>query len=171
MREIIGDYEAFVSKTNEGLAKVGIEHGELAMLDHICYRVETLVRYKELLKILGGKALLLGEAEISGRMIATFELSEPLEAGGWRIPYLELPQPKGGSPYVEGLEHAEFVVIGSLLGFQARHSKLPFNTKALNRVFNPELGLKKEGLSVKFHETQLGAVVGIENRLREKVSG
>lgn len=167
MKQVIGDYETFVQKTNESLVEAGIKRSELAMLDHICYRVETLARYKELLKLLGGKALLLGEAKISGRMIATFEFAEPLGADGWRIPYLELPQPKDGSPYPEGLEHAEFVVVGSLERFLERHHALPFVTTGLGKTLNPEIGLKQEGLSVKFHEAQLGAVIGIEDRLEK----
>jgi predicted metalloenzyme YecM len=167
MKQIIGDYEAFVRQTNEGLRRVGIKLDELAMLDHICYRVETLERYQEMLRLLGGRALLLGEAEISNRLIATFEFEEPLKIDGWRVPYLELPQPKAGSPYAEGLEHAEFVVVKSLRRFQAEHSELPFATGEMRKPVNPGLGLrlKQHHLSVKFHEQPLGAVVRIEQKL------
>ncbi len=165
MKQIIGDYEAFINKTNSGLKATGIDRSELAMCDHLCYRVETLERYEEMSQLLSEKAISLGEAEVSGRMIATFEFIELLEAGGWRIPYLELPQPKGGSPYLEGLEHAEFVVIGNLERFQQRHSELPFNTKGMSKKINAELGLKTGDLSVKFHMQQLGAVIEIEKRL------
>lgn len=166
MKELIGDYEPFVENIGQGLKQVGIDRDELSMMDHICYRVETNGRYYEMLSELAKRAILLGENEISGRMIATFEFHDYLEVDGWRIPYLELPQPKEGSPYPEGLEHAELVVVGSLEAFRARHDELDFDDKGMSKAINPELGLKTAGMSVKFHEQQLGAVVRIEERLK-----
>ncbi len=165
MKEIIGDYEAFIGGIGKGLVAAGIDRSELAMMDHICYRVDTLERYDELLSILSDTAILLGEAIVSGRKIATFELREYIEFDGWTVPYLELPQPKDGSPYPEGLEHAELVVIGGLDRFAERHSDLAFDAKGMIKEVNPELGLKTDLLSVKFHEQPLGAVVRIEQRL------
>lgn len=165
MKELLGDYELFVSGIGAGLAAAGIDRSELAMMDHICYRVETQDRYDELLSKFGSFAVLLGEAEISGRRIATFELNEYISVDGWTVPYLELPEPKEGSPYTEGLEHAELVTIGGLERFAERHKDLKFDTKGLGKDINPELGLKTDLLSVKFHEQPLGAVVRIEQRL------
>lgn len=42
---------------------------------------------------------------------------------------------------------------------------MPYDHKGMSKTVNPELGLKYEGISVKFHEQQLGAVVRIEDRL------
>lgn len=166
MKDLIGDYEPFVRNISQGLRQVGIHKRELSMMDHICYRVETNARYHEMLGEIAKRAKLLGENKISGRMIATFEFHDYLEVDGWRIPYLELPQPKEGSPYPEGLEHAELVVVGSLDAFRARHTSLDFDEKGMGKTINPELGLKTAGMSVKFHEQQLGAVVRIEERLK-----
>jgi len=165
MKDLIGDYEAFVDNVNQGLARCGIGRSELAMMDHICYRVETNERYDEMKRKMGERAVLLGETEISGRLIATFECTTPLEVDGWRIPCIELPQPKDGSPYPEGLEHAELVTVSGLDLFESQHAGLPFNHAGMSKKINPELGLKHEGISVKFHEQPLGAVVRIENRL------
>jgi predicted metalloenzyme YecM len=165
MKEIIGDYEAFIRNIGAGLTASGIERSELSMMDHLCYRVETQARYDELLRVLRAAAILLGEAVVSGRKIATFELHEYFKVDGWTVPYLELPEPKEGAPYPEGLEHAELVVIGGLDRFAEKHSDLVFDTKGMSKVINPELGLKTDVLSVKFHEQPLGAVVRIEQRL------
>lgn len=165
MKELLGDYEAFVGGIGPGLAAYGIDRSELAMMDHVCYRVETEARYEELLDEIGTFAVLLGVAEVAGRNIATFEFDEYITADGWTVPYLELPEPKPGSPYAEGLEHAELVVIGGLDRFARRHKDLPFDTKGMGKDINPELGLKTDSLSVKFHEQPLGAVVRIEQRL------
>ena len=108
---------------------------------------------------------MIGEVKVSGRPIATFEFDEPLKAAGWRVPYLELPAPKPGSVYSEGLEHCELVVIGALDKFAKRYVDLPFDHKGMKKLINPELGLKTDYMSVKFHEQPLGAVVRIEQRL------
>ncbi len=164
-RGIIGDYETFIEKVDAGLKRLGIWRCELSMMDHVCYRVETSERYHEMLKEAETIGILLGESDINGRPIATFELDDYLEAAGWTVPYLELPAPKEGSPYVEGLEHVELVVVGSLDRFVRRHSDLPFTYGGIGKSINPEARLKTQGLSVKFHEQQLGAVVRIEKQL------
>lgn len=163
--ELLGDYETFISAIDAGLARLGISRSELSMMDHICYRVETDERYQELLEKFTKLGTLLGENEVNGRKITTFEFDKYLKAAGWTVPYLELPAPKKDSPYSEGLEHVELVVIGSLQRFMDRHKELPFSSKGMNKLINPEAGLKGEGISVKFHEQQLGAVVRIEKQL------
>lgn len=165
MHKILGDCERFISRTSRGLSLIGIDRSELAMMDHLCYRVETDGRYEEMFQRLTEIASHLGSASINGRTIATFELHDYLEVDGWIVPCIELPAPKEESPYPEGLEHAEFVIIGGLERFAEKHAQLPFNRKGMLKDLNPELGLKVNGLSVKFHEQPLGAVVRIEQRL------
>lgn len=165
MKELLGDYEAFIRAIDDGLAILGITKDELSMMDHICYRVETKSRYDELLEEFKTIGILLGESMINGRPIATFELHEYIRAAGWTVPFLELPAPKEGSSYVEGLEHVELVVVGSLERFLKRHENLPFSYGGMGKSINPEAGLKTAGISVKFHEQQLGAVVRIEKQL------
>ena len=164
-RGIIGDYEAFITNIDAGLAQLGIGRDEISMMDHVCYRVETLEKYQAMLVRCAEIGTLLGESDINGRPIATFELGDYLQVAGWTVPYLELPAPKESSPYAEGLEHAELVVTGGLERFLKRHSKLPFTYDGMGKSINPEAGLKTEGISVKFHEQQLGAVVRIEQQL------
>lgn len=165
VKEIIGDYTGFIKSVDQGLTRIGIDKSEISMIDHICYRVETNERYQEMLGRCSEIGRLLGESEINGRLIATFEFYQYVSVAGWTVPYLELPAPKEGSEYSEGLEHAELVVVGSLEYFINRHTDLTFKTAGMGKSINPELGLKKDGLSVKFHEQQLGAVVRIEQHL------
>lgn len=168
MKQILGDYETKIALINECLEKNGIGKSELAMLDHLVYRVETMERYEVIKARLAQVAQLVGENSVVGRPIAVFELYEYLSVHGWTIPYIELPAPKAGSSYVEGLEHAAFVVIGSLDTFRERHSDLTWIDKTQNRPLNPELGIKNSGQSLKFHEQALGAVVRIEQRLQSE---
>lgn len=130
------------------------------MLDHLCYRVETIGRYEQLCKGLAEEGgVLLSGKEIGGRPIAVFKLPTPLAYRERAIPLLELPAPKSGSPYPEGYEHAEFVVDESLPDFMARYPKLDFDTKGLRKAVNPEVRLRYEGMSVKFHEHDLEYVI------------
>lgn len=165
MHALIGDYETFIGTVSARLAAAGIDRGELAMMDHLCYRVATQERYEAMRDRLSSAAQFLGETVVAGRPISTFELHDYLTAGGWTVPYLELPAPKDSSPYAEGLEHAELVVLGGLDRFARRHADLAFDTKGLQKDTNPELSLKLDGVAMKFHEQSLGAVVRIEQRL------
>ncbi len=167
MKTLLGDYEKKVTEIDTTLREAGIDISELSAMDHLCYRVETLEEYEEMLEKLSLVATLVGTSEVAGREIAVFELDEYLKAGEWIIPYIELPAPKASSPYPRGLEHAEIIVQGSLERFRKRHPQLKFETKALDKPINPELALKIGAVSVKFHEQSIGAVVRIEQRLSQ----
>lgn len=171
MNDIFQGVEDFIAGINRGLDELQVDRSFLTEADHICYRVETDERYRELVEQLQTSAELLGENMVGGRLIATFQLDEPLVAGGWQISYLELPAPKAGSEYPEGLEHVEFVVLGgNLERFIACHAHLAdkFSHKAMTKELNPELGLKAAGISVKFHKLPLGEVVRLEDMIAAK---
>lgn len=165
MKELIGDYEPHVARMNEVFAEVGIERDELSQLDHLCYRTETLDEYHRVLNDFAVLGRHLGEVMIQGRPISVIALNEPINTGGWIIDFLEVAAPKASSPYPSGLEHAEFVTRGLLEDFERRHSELPFIRDAMHRVVNPELKYRDRGISVKFHQLNVGAVIKIEERL------
>jgi len=166
IHELIGDPAAFIHSVSDGLTKIGIDRAELALMDHICYRVETRARYLELRDALGSLATLLGESIVANRPIAIYEFTDYPSADGWVVPYLELPAPKEGFFFPEGLEHAELVVVGALDRFAHRHADLPFDTRGMDKLLNPELSYRTSDLAVKFHEQPLGAVVRAEQRLQ-----
>ena len=172
MTNVVKGIDAFVANINRGLEEAEIDLSMLKEMDHICYRVETEQRYEELRRELLRATRLVAPvgvpSMINGRPIATFQFREPVISGGWDISYLELPAPKEGSPYTEGLEHAEFVVRGGdLVAFREQHPHLAhfFRDGGMNKSLNPELGLREFGMSVKFHELALGKVVRIEQEL------
>lgn len=162
LHKLLGNYETFIRVIASELAASGIARSEISMMDHICYRVETLERYAIMKEQFAAIADIKGESLVSGRNIATFEFKEYIVIDDWVVPYLELPEPKEGSPYAEGLEHAELVVVGSLDKFETRHRELTFERKGMDKPINPELGFKTPKAAMKFHEQQLGAVVRIE---------
>ena len=168
MSDLLQGVESFIAAINRGLDELQVDRSLLTEADHVCYRVETDERYRELFEELRQSAKFLGESMVGGRLIATFQFAEPLAVGGWQISYLELPAPKAGSEYAEGLEHVEFVVLGgNLARFIERHPHLAdkFSQKGMSKTLNPELGLKAAGISVKFHKLPLGEVVRLEHLL------
>ena len=168
MNDIIGDYATKIAAINKGLAEAGIEKNELALLDHLGYRTETLEEYADVLEKFRPLGKDLGEIEVEGRPISVIALDQPIEAGGWVVPFLEVIAPKEGSPYSSGLEHAEFVTVRLLGDFEARHSELPFKRDAMSRKINPELKYRESGISVKFHRMSIGTVVELEADLAQK---
>jgi predicted metalloenzyme YecM len=82
---------------------------------------------------------------------------------------VELPEPKPGSPYPEGYEHAEFVTDRPLAQFESwltAHLGITahdLDRKGLTKSLNADLRLRlPDGLSVKFHELPLDRVIEIE---------
>lgn len=155
MKEVLGNYEEFVNRIGTGLTILGVKRKLLLQLDHLCYRVETVDRYHEAVQELGKRGVRLTANKINGREISVFELEQPVEADGWKIPFVEVPMPKRGQPYSEGLEHAEFVV-GNLKEFEQAHPNLLF--KPGGDDTNPVLTIEHTHLPVKFHERPLDVV-------------
>jgi DNA-binding Xre family transcriptional regulator/predicted metalloenzyme YecM len=133
-------------------------------LDHLCYRVESLERYREMKhSLLGEGHRLLSENTINNRPIAAFELANPIPYKGRNIYCLELPAPKTSSPYPEGFEHAEFVIDESFRAFQQKYPSIVFDTRGVEKAHNPELRLSFGTLNVKFHHKSLMELIKEEN--------
>ncbi|WP_273447539.1 VOC family protein [Neolewinella agarilytica] len=135
-------------------------------LDHLCYRVETVDSYVRLRDGLTTENELLVEGLIGGRRISTFKMKTPFLFRGREIPLLELPEPKDGSFYAEGWEHVEFVTDRPLTDFAnwlvAELGIVPkaIDRSGMNKARNADLRLRlPDGLSVKFHEQSLEAVI------------
>lgn len=138
-------------------------------LDHICYRVESVERYEALRNLLQQENELLVESPINGRRITTFRMAKPFIYGDREIWLLELPEPKPGSHYAEGWEHAEFVTDRPLAAFATWiEQHLGVTADAIDRSgesksLNADLRLRLPGgLSVKFHELPLDRVIEME---------
>ena len=154
--------------------------------DHVCWRTETNESYDSLVSALKAypKSTLLIESLIGGRPIATFQLKDGISYKGRQVNVLEIPSPKEGSPYKEGLEHVEFVVgehtdqsfhspindaihEKALAKIISEHPEIKWNTKASSKKVNPDVSLKLElsyfgTCSVKFHLLPLAKVIEYE---------
>lgn len=157
-------------------AGILIEH---RVIDHVCYRVATQEEYvagKERFLQVG---VLLHEAVINGRPIATYKLHIPIVHGSHtcvivesvdrilrcscRIWCVELPSPKPGTPYATGLEHFEVVVDTPFDVLMAQYPHLTWDTAALSKEINPDVRLPlPSGNCVKFHHDTLENVIRME---------
>lgn len=116
---------------------------------------------------LGELGHLLSEIKIGGRQVSTFKLNKPYLWKGREIPCVELPQPKEGSFYPQGLEHVEFVIDKSFDDFIAAYPSLTFDTRGSKKSSNPDIQLKFKGernISVKFHHKALEEVIKCEQQ-------
>ena len=166
-------------------------HTDVASLsaDHVCYRTQSLEQYAELTKSLNRapeKCKLLIESEIGGRPISTYKLARPIAFGCGgierKIDVIEVPSPKRGSPYKDGLEHVEFVIGDgrnnmsplndenhreALQNFINANQSISWSTKAMKKDCNPDVSAKLEierygTVSVKFHLMPLEDVINFE---------
>jgi predicted metalloenzyme YecM len=161
-RPVLEAVKPFLDALFSGLATRGVDVRGL-FLDHICYRVASDAAYEQRKGELLARGELLHEAMISGRRIAAVKLAAPIVYGERRIPLVELPAPKPGSPYAEGWEHAELVIPESFTAFMSKYSGLAWDTSATSKPHNPELRLALDGgLAVKFHHASLEDVIRAE---------
>lgn len=142
-----------------------IEHGLPAQSfesDHLCFRVGSSEVYEFYKEALSHHGELLTESQVNGRAISTFRLHSPFKTDTHKVPLVELPAPKAGSPYSTGFEHAEFVIRECFDTFRSKFPHLRFSSGG-NKTLNPELCLKlTNGRQAKFHHLPLDRVIELE---------
>ena len=158
INQYLGDPSVFLGQVFDALNEDNIPVADFE-LDHICYRVNSTERYRELKAQLFDLGDLLVESQVGGRSIATFKLFQPIIFRGRSIWVLELPAPKNGSDYPEGFEHVEFVIDTDLETFIKSHPEMEFEIKGLFKGDNPDVRRKYDGMSVKFHTKSLEQVI------------
>jgi len=156
--------------------------------DHVCWRVESIEEYREIVMALRYNTdnfTLLIESEVKGRSITTFRLVESIIVDNGTVDVVEIPAPKDGSPYKTGLEHVEFVISGGFLPlcpmnddpdlsvldeFVRRHPNVEFNVKGRCKEINPHVSMKlilgSFGIcAAKFHLISLSKVIEYEKNV------
>jgi predicted metalloenzyme YecM len=156
IEDVLGDYQSFVATGLALVAEAGVDVSGLE-IDHLCYRVSDWAGHERLKAALAPFSGAYAESVHNGRTISQFLLAPPLFAAGREIALLELPGPKEGTPYPEGLEHFE-VVVPDFTSFCARYRGV--FTAVDESPSNPTATLALSGpLVVKFHPTSLQEVV------------
>ncbi|MCB9094364.1 MAG: VOC family protein [Halobacteriovoraceae bacterium] len=168
MKEKIATFPDFIAYAKlflgTTLEKIKLQNLDLKNweIDHLCYRVENLDRYKEMKNFLNEEAQLLTEAQVNDRLIATYKLSEPIHYKHYIVDLIELPEPKPGILYAEGFEHFEVVIDESFEQLMSDNKNITFETKGLDKSFNREISFKQPDYQVKFHQKSLEHIINIE---------
>ena len=92
-------------------------------------------------------------------MISIFKLEQPLMYKEREIYVIEIPAPKEKNKYSEWLEHVEFVIDKSFEEFKNQYANIDFDTRAEWKEINPDIQLRYEDCSVKFHQNSLEYVI------------
>lgn len=165
LKKVIGNYPAFLGNLLASVTEDGFDLADFVQMDHICYRTVSTENYEHKKSELVEFGRILGETMVNGRPISAFRLDEPIIHESWRIDCIELPAPKAGRNYPEGLEHVEFVLFDEISTFLKKYKGKPFDMRAADRGINPEIGLQIGNYPVKFHLLSLPTVVYIEDKL------
>ena len=165
LTDLIGDYTAFLDDILSRVKAQGFDTADFIQIDHMCYRTTSMENYLQKKDELASVATLLAETTVNHRPISTFRLVKPVIHGQWRIDAIELPAPKAGKDLPEGLEHIEFVLYDDIPTFLKKYEGKPFEMRAAARGINPEIGLKLDNYTIKFHLLNLPTVVYLEYKL------
>ena len=152
-------YDTAVSAASALIQKLGVAE-ELVQNDTLCLQVPSNERYTQVKAELAELGELISENEVNGRLIAVFELHRRLSSSGWSVSFVELPQPKTGSES-EGVRHLQFVTRTGIESFRAKFCELDFDDRGNPR--NRLLEINDDGVVVRFHDKNMGAVIALEN--------
>lgn len=175
--------EVFTEKLNSALNELGIyDTAQKLDIDHICVRLKDPSSVESLKQELQLAGDIISAVNVNGREIMIFELNSDIRLGKWSTKGLELPYPKLNHNYEDGWEHIEFVLV------EAENSMEGVRTAFLNtfpnldiqnlkdrysysedephadgdQLPNPTIGLKVNGIGIKFHANPIQVVVGFE---------
>lgn len=149
----------YVEQADSLLQMKGIRKSDIIAADTVCYDAPSNDRYDELKAEFGQSAALIEESMVNDRLIAVFEFHDPLIIGNQALSYLELPQPKRPQT-PEGIAHVQYVTRQGISRFKNRYSALNFEEKG--NVLNRLLQLSGDGVTVRFHDKHMGAVIDME---------
>lgn len=179
--DLFKQVDAFTLRLEQMLSKLEmLDVCKGLRMDHVCVRLSQADQVQELERDLLVLAQCISTAQIAGRLIHIFELSEPLQIGQWFTRGVELPYPKPAQSYRNDWEHVEFVLpeaennMRSLReAFDRRFPHLS-NSKfcqlyqrkdsepnaAGDQIPNPTIAIMLGGVTAKFHPRSIQEVVG-----------
>jgi hypothetical protein len=182
---MIQDLDAFMAKI-EALASMLSLDLSLAQADHIALRINDTAIAQQAHQEWSQHGKVISQAQINGRPIIVIEFEQALESRGWKLECLELPYPAEGKTYLtESWEHVEFVIPSHAQTAAAfledlKHTYPAFGAQfeKLNemgvkiklsspkgegeRLNNPTVAFKYQGVCIKLHPHSLKAIVESE---------
>lgn len=151
--------------------------------DHVALRVNDIQAAKALSEHFCRQGSLISHNQINGRPIEIIELQQPLMLGKWSIACIELPYPGSKHYPQQGWEHIELVFPGDFTNCQALEVALVDTFPHLKpvlaeqtdiqvkrsspqgqheRLANPTLAFKSNGICIKIHPHDIKAIIASE---------
>jgi predicted metalloenzyme YecM len=172
---------SFTEKLNAALDELGIRAiCKDLPIDHICVRLKNTAAVANLKTELEAVGHIISAVQVNGREISIIQLTEPINLGDWQTFGVELPNPKPNHNYEDGWEHVEFVLnvventmAGVRQAFIDTFPQLDIEKLKVEYSYsedephaegdqlpNPTVGLKVNGVGIKFHALPIQKVVG-----------
>nr|WP_321458940.1 VOC family protein [uncultured Vibrio sp.] len=182
---MLQELDAFVTKIEALVSMLRLDLS-LAQADHIALRINDIEIAKQAHQAWSQYGKVISQAQINGRPIIVFEFGKVLESRGWKIECLELPYPAEGKIYpTEGWEHVEFVIPSHaetadefLADIKHRYPEFGAHFKKVEemgvkiklsspkgegeRLNNPTVAFKYQGVCIKLHPHSLKAIIESE---------
>lgn len=184
-QQMIERLDDFMGKIEEFGNKLGLDLS-FAQADHIAMRVNETALAKAAHEAWASYGETISQAMINGRPIVVIAFDEPLKSRGWSIECLELPYPAEGKIYPsQDWEHVEFVIPShaqtadeyladlkdtypqfaanfAMLAEQGVKIKLSSPKSEGERLNNPTVAFKHQGICIKLHPHSLKKIVESE---------
>ena len=184
-QQMIERLDDFMGKIEEFGSKLGLDLS-FAQADHIAMRVNETSLATAAHEAWAGYGETISQAMINGRPIVVIAFDEPLKSRGWSIECLELPYPAEGKIYPsQDWEHVEFVIPShaqtadeyladlkdtypqfsanfATLAEQGVKIKLSSPKGEGERLNNPTVAFKHQGICIKLHPHSLKKIVESE---------
>ena len=184
-QQMIERLDDFMGKIEEFGSKLGLDLS-FAQADHIALRINETSLAKAAHEAWSGYGEMISQAMINGRPIVVIAFDEPLKSRGWSIECLELPYPAEGKIYPsQDWEHVEFVIPShaqtadeyladlkdtypqfaanfATLAEQGVKIKLSSPKGEGERLNNPTVAFKHQGICIKLHPHSLKKIVESE---------
>jgi len=175
----------FLTKILALASDIGIDLASY-QADHIALRINEQSLAQEAHQLWLQQGTCISNTTINGRPIIVIELDHQIVIQYWHIECIELPYPAINKHYsIQGWEHIEFVIpsqeetaegyladlkekIPSLKGAWEEMAELGITTKLSapkgnkERVVNPTVAFKRDGICIKLHPHSLKEVVTSE---------
>jgi len=148
-------------------------------IDHVCIRLSTVNQVDILRQELQTIGEEISVAEVNGRDIVIVLLHQALQVANWQVDTLELPYPKKNHAFIDGWEHVEFVLPNAENTIEGMRQTFFENFPSLDldtlkskyyykedapyvegeQLSNPTIGIKVDGVGIKFHANSIQDVV------------
>ncbi|MDN3698734.1 VOC family protein [Vibrio cortegadensis] len=183
--QMLGKLDVFMQKIADLGEQIGIDL-TFAQSDHIALRINEFHVAKLAHHAWLEHGNVISEAIINGRPIIVLEFNQPLKSLGWSIECLELPYPAEGKVYEQqDWEHVEFVIPSHaqtadeyLDDLKQTYPQFALNWDKLDdlgiktklsspkgegeRLNNPTVAFKHQGICIKLHPHSLKKIVESE---------